>query len=427
MANASFVYNVNDNATQVLAAKRVKENIFVDLLHRAGYGVTEVIELDASSVRMFKQVQTLADARQLNASVNGGFFNNNEAEVPQVIEYNLNLLDIFDQVYDIPEVQQDMVAINVFENATKNIGGRIATEINAATIAEQLLQKYNGAKAAGSWTGAAVVLAADPKYYEALQEASTMLDDGDEENGIQSFPFSERQILFRASYRKALLSEKGVIMGGSNYAQSMLAKGTVSPEGTKDFGNMYCGEIDGIPCFIVPEAIWNRAGMWVGATSAFVATQAMVIAAAATDRGVSPQNYIKTIPAPNGAGQRLQPKVRWGINVCYPKGIVPVLANATAVPSVDLVRVAPGNRIKCKPVVATPGSLTFATSATVVLSTATPGAVIYYTDDGSNPDTSKTLYTGAITVNATKTIKAIAHVPGGIDSAIASFTYTKQS
>lgn len=422
-----FTYNVNDTATQVLAAKKVKENIFVDLLHRAGYGVTEVTELDASSVRMFKQVQTLADARQLNAPVNGGFFNNNKAEVPQIIEYDLDLLDLYDQVYDLPEVQQDMVSISVFENATKNIGGRVSTEINASTLAAQLLAKYNGAKDANSWDGLAVILDADPKYYEALQEASTMLDDGDEANGIQSFPFAERQILFRANYRKKLLSEKGVIMGGSNYAQSMLAKGTVSPEGTKDFGNMYCGEIDNIPCFIVPAAIWNRAGMWVGAQSAFAATQAIVIAAAATDRGISPQGYIKVVPSPDGAGQRLQPKVRWGINVCYPKGIIPVLANATAVPSTTLVKLAPGNKVKCAPVVATPASLTFATSATVVLSTATPGAVIYYTDDGSNPDTSKTLYTGAITVNATKTIKAIAHIEGGIDSAVASFTYTKQA
>ena len=421
-----FTYNVNDTATQVLAAKKVKENIFVDLLHRAGYGVTEVTELDASSVRMFKQVQTLADARQLNAPVNGGFFNNNKAEVPQIIEYDLDLLDLYDQVYDLPEVQQDMVSISVFENATKNIGGRVSTEINASTIAAQLLAKYNAAKDANSWDGLAVILDTNPNYYEALQEASTMLDDGDEENGIQSFPFAERQILFRANYRKKLLSEKGVIMGGSNYAQSMLAKGTVSPEDTKDFGNMYCGEIDNIPCFIVPSAIWNRAGMWVGAQSAFEATQAIVIAAASTDRGISPQGYIKVVPSPDGAGQRLQPKVRWGINVCYPKGIIPVLANATAVPSTTLVKLAPGNKVKCAPVVATPASLTFATSATVILSTATPGAVIYYTDDGSNPDTSKTLYTGAITVNATKTIKAIAHIEGGIDSAVASFTYTKQ-
>lgn len=421
-----FTYNVNDTATQVLAAKKVKENIFVDLLHRAGYGVTEVTELDASSVRMFKQVQTLADARQLNAPVNGGFFNNNKAEVPQIIEYDLDLLDLYDQVYDLPEVQQDMVSVSVFENATKNIGGRISTEINASTLAAQLLAKYNEAKDANSWDGLAVILDTNPNYYEALQEASTMLDDGDEENGIQSFPFAERQILFRANYRKKLLSEKGVIMGGSNYAQSMLAKGTVSPEDTKDFGNMYCGEIDNIPCFIVPAAIWNRAGMWVGAQSAFDATQAIVVAAASTDRGISPQGYIKVVPSPDGAGQRLQPKVRWGINVCYPKGIIPVLANATAVPSTTLVKLAPGNKVKCAPVVATPASLTFATSATVILSTATPGAVIYYTDDGSNPDTSKTLYTGAITVSATKTIKAIAHIEGGIDSAVASFTYTKQ-
>ena len=37
----TMVYNVNDTATQVLAAKQVKENIFVDLVHKNGYGITQ--------------------------------------------------------------------------------------------------------------------------------------------------------------------------------------------------------------------------------------------------------------------------------------------------------------------------------------------------------------------------------------------------
>jgi hypothetical protein len=37
----AIVYNVNNTATQVLAAKKVKENIFLDLVHRSGYGVTQ--------------------------------------------------------------------------------------------------------------------------------------------------------------------------------------------------------------------------------------------------------------------------------------------------------------------------------------------------------------------------------------------------
>ena len=59
-------------------------------------------------------------------------------------------------------------------------------------------------------------------------------------------------------------------------------------------------------------------------------------AKSATDRGISTQDYIKIIDSPDGAGKRLQPKARWGINVCYGKGVVPILSNGTAAPGADI-------------------------------------------------------------------------------------------
>ena len=340
----TMVYNVNESATQVLAAKQVKENIFLDLVHKNGYGVTQQEDTNVSTLRMMKVSPITDDARQLGASNNGAWFNNGEIGTPNVVEYDLNLLYVYDKPIDIPEVQQDMVPVNVMDNTTKNIGGRVATEINASTIAAQLAAKYNAAKASTKWDGNAVVLSSAGNSYEAVQAASTMLDDGDEENGIQSFPFAERELLMRPTFRSALLNSKGVLLGGSNYAQSMLAKGAVSPEARKEWGNMYCGEIDGIPCYIVPAALWNRAGAWVGSATAFEKTEAIVCAASATDRGISTQDYIKVIDSPAGAGKRLQPKTRWGINVCYAKGIVPILKNGTAVPSADLSVLAVGSK-----------------------------------------------------------------------------------
>lgn len=339
-----MVYNVNDTATQVLAAKQVKENIFLDLLHRNGYGVTQQEETNVSTLRMLKVKPFTDSARTVGAETNGGWFNENDAHFASVVEYDLNLLYVYDRGVDIPEVQQDMCPANLMDNATKNVGGRVATEINASTIAEQLKTKYNAAKAAGKWDGLGVVIDAEGNVYLAVQTASTLLDNGDEENGIQSFPFDERQILLRPTFRASLLSAKGVLLGGSNYSQSMLAKGTVSPEAKKEWGNMYCGEIDGIPCYITPDVLWKRAGEWAGNAAAFNATQAIMCAASATDRGISTQDYIKIIDSPAGAGKRLQPKTRWGINVCYPAGIVPILAKGTAAPTADLSVVAPGSR-----------------------------------------------------------------------------------
>lgn len=340
----TMIYNVNDTMTQVLAAKQVKENIFMDLIHKNGKGITQEENVDCSTARMAKVKPFTDDARTLGAANNGGHFNNNPIGATEVQEYTLNLLYVYDKCVDLPEVQQDMCPVNIFEQATKNIGGRTATEINASTIAAQLAAKYNAANASNAWTDNAVVLGATPDYYEAIQDASTMLDNGDEANGIQAFPFDEREIIMRPTFRKNLMSAKGVIKGGSNYAQSMLAKGAVSPEDRKEWGSMYCGEIDLTPCYIAPDVLWKRAGTWAGSDTAFSAAQAMVIAASSTDRGISGQERIKIVDSPNGAGKRLQPLTRWGINVCYPKGIVPILANGTTVPSTDSTIVAPGSQ-----------------------------------------------------------------------------------
>ena len=61
---------------------------------------------------------------------------------------------------------------------------------------------------------------------------------------------------------------------------------------------------------------------------------------------------------------------------------------------------------------------------TVALSTATPGATIYYTVDGTGPSQSSTLYSGAIPISATTTVRAIAVAPLMINSDISQATYT---
>ncbi len=66
---------------------------------------------------------------------------------------------------------------------------------------------------------------------------------------------------------------------------------------------------------------------------------------------------------------------------------------------------------------------TYANAQTVVL-TATDGATIYYTTDGTEPTTASTMYTEAITVDKTMTIKAIAVDTDGNQSAVATASYS---
>jgi hypothetical protein len=66
----------------------------------------------------------------------------------------------------------------------------------------------------------------------------------------------------------------------------------------------------------------------------------------------------------------------------------------------------------------------YSSAQTVTISDATAGATIYYTTNGTTPTTSSTQYTGAITVNSTETIEAIATASGYSTSAVASAAYT---
>lgn len=74
-----------------------------------------------------------------------------------------------------------------------------------------------------------------------------------------------------------------------------------------------------------------------------------------------------------------------------------------------------------------PASSSFRGSVNVTITSASDGATIYYTTDGSTPTTASAKYTGAITITSTTTIKAIAVKDGMADSQVSSATYTKQT
>lgn len=68
-----------------------------------------------------------------------------------------------------------------------------------------------------------------------------------------------------------------------------------------------------------------------------------------------------------------------------------------------------------------PGS--YLSAQTVAISDTTTGATIYYTADGTEPSTSSTVYTSAITVSSTETIQAIAVANGYVVSGLATASY----
>lgn len=71
-----------------------------------------------------------------------------------------------------------------------------------------------------------------------------------------------------------------------------------------------------------------------------------------------------------------------------------------------------------------PTTGTYTSQQMVTLTDATPGAVLYYTLDGTTPSVFSTPYTTPIIVNTTKTVKAIAVSQHDAGSAVATATYT---
>jgi len=74
----------------------------------------------------------------------------------------------------------------------------------------------------------------------------------------------------------------------------------------------------------------------------------------------------------------------------------------------------------------TPAAGTYTSAQSVTIKHTTAASVIYYTTNGTTPTTSSTLYSGAIQVAATETVKAIAVATGYTNSAVATATYTIQ-
>src|SRR5262249_49754606 len=72
-----------------------------------------------------------------------------------------------------------------------------------------------------------------------------------------------------------------------------------------------------------------------------------------------------------------------------------------------------------------PGGGTYTSAQSVTITTATSGATIRYTTDGSAPtSTSGTVYSGPVTISATTTLRAIAYKSGMTDSSVTTAAYT---
>jgi Malectin domain/Legume lectin domain/Chitobiase/beta-hexosaminidase C-terminal domain len=112
------------------------------------------------------------------------------------------------------------------------------------------------------------------------------------------------------------------------------------------------------------------------------------------------------------------------------KFVVPVVTNGKvyvgAQKEVDVFGLLTDETQAAAPVFS-PTAGSYSAGTQVTISSATPGASIFYTTDGSTPTSGSTLYTGALTVSGTTTFNAIAISTGFIQSVVSAATYTIQN
>lgn len=316
---------LDGEALRRYTSESLKENIFQEIIALPEKGVTEKFstDTDASEIRVIRQTVPSIDARELGATVNGGYFNSQSPIIPQSVEYGIKVLYMIDRDIDYPTVMDEMVELPVAEATNKGVAGIVARNINASTLAHQLTAVINAI--IGGATMNTVTLASATAVKEAILDANAKLDDGDSNGGIDCFPVNGRQCFIRASLRPKLMATGQLIIGGSNYAQDMLAKGIISPDTYKSEGLAYIGEVDGVPVSIIAKVAWTLAESYMQlSTGDLDAVVGLVVAGIATARVLAFNNSVKIIDCPRGQGKTAQYKYRWGIEVFNPLGIVPI-------------------------------------------------------------------------------------------------------
>ena len=310
-------------------------NIVVGMQQKEGRGVTEKFSGDTnvSEIRVIRRLPLTFRTRTMGAATNGGYYNGNTYVIPQSADYGIKILHTIDQAMEVPMHMEDMINLDVAQGHLDGLQELLWKEMNASTMAEQILKSVKGSrlsKADGTLNTSAghEVISynkATDSAIDAFNDAATTLDNGDGDNGVDTFPISGRIVLTRASFKRALRGQlSGVYSIGNWKAQDMLKIGGISPQAVPNNEvDGYYGDIDSTPFMMVPSTTWNAVEDFLGAANGTLdEIEAMVTHSYGTLRAIASTSYIAMVPSQLGAGVRYLPKFRWGHETIMAKSVV---------------------------------------------------------------------------------------------------------
>ena len=324
-------YSINDTAFHVAVAQQMIADIAQRDIYQDGLGIIQITAEDfgAAAVRIPKIKRATGEFRELGNATNGAYTNSTSASIKGLDEEIVNLKNLYDEMEDVPNVQNILSLANAssVSRRVQEIAKAITRGRNAGTMAHQIAAVINDAVTAESGTGLlyTYTAATEGDALAKLRAANASLDNGDG-SYHDTFPIEGRVSVCRPTYLPDLLENGNIIVGGSNFAQEIVSSGAVSPEiGIGDLPENvygYRGMVLGVPVMIATDPLWTAAESWLGLSAgALDDFQAILASHIATGRGQAFPEQIKIIDSPNVNGLRIQPLSNFGVEVLFSKGI----------------------------------------------------------------------------------------------------------
>lgn len=323
--NATYVNNVS---AERRFSPAILENFYQGAIEKDGRGVNDKFVTsgdaqEAAQVFVNRVLPTKIKPREQGASKNGASFSANQHYV-QTETVGIEILMVLDDPIIIARARQDMIRVDLLAQQTKIFSDRFNTIMNGATAASKLISSFLSTK-----RNAVVISSSDETNKLVSQrfiEANSLLDEGDEEHGIDMFPDDTKIAVVKVSYRPILKAQGILLIGGANLAYEILKEGGISAGAkTRKAEDGYIGDIDDVPVHVISNESLAHASEFLGFPASELKLSSFIgylASSYANARGASVAERTKIVDAQAGQGIVLQPYIKFGVKSWYPLGNV---------------------------------------------------------------------------------------------------------
>jgi len=360
------LFNVNNQQIARLVSKTVYKNLYQDIIHKDGFGITDKFvtpeQTNAAVIDIYVPLPINNRFRMRGAATNGAWTNKDNlpdsttGQRKHVLSkrFSIDILKRYDTNIAISEDEVEGTnAANLnegFEQICKNqIEQDIAININGYTFASQLYSFF--IDSFGTTPTAAEVKKAIEIYTysasnrtaatRAFKLSNAKVSKGDSKLYAGYYPADQRQaFLFDPTFLVDLSDTNA--LSASDVATRMVAQGglnafTGEKKTVADYQSGYVGWLDGMPLYEVMTQIKDAIYYYLGLDATKTADQTvigyleqlscLIAPANATLRGLRPTSF-KTVDDPDTQGVIIQPKVNMGVRCLSGNSLKAVFSGA---------------------------------------------------------------------------------------------------